>query len=82
MIQGTNANALKIALVRINKYLDTLGCGSLLMNIHDEVVVEVPENKAQEVAETVQKIMADSLSYFLTEIKGGASVSIEDHWKK
>jgi DNA polymerase-1 len=81
-IQGTNANALKIALVRIDKYLKELGCGSLLMNIHDEVIVEIPENKAEEVAIKVKEIMGDSLSYFLTELKGGASVSISDHWKK
>lgn len=83
-IQGTNASALKMALINIDKWI----CenpeyeAQLLMNIHDEVVAECNEHYAEIVAEKIKEIMADSLSYFLTEIKGGASVSIDNHWKK
>jgi len=82
-IQGTNANALKIALVRLDKYLATTDADArLLMNIHDEVVVEVKEEYAEVVSVMVKQIMSEALSYFLTNIKGGASVAIKDYWQK
>jgi len=52
------------------------------MNIHDEVVLEAPEDRAEEIAQEVKKIMGDALTYFFEDIKGGASVSISEHWKK
>lgn len=52
------------------------------MNIHDELVCEALEERAEEVALKIKEIVSDSLSYFLTEIKGGASVSIGNKWKK
>lgn len=81
-IQNTNAEALKIALINVDKMLDEEGVGRLVMNIHDEVVVECPAYIAPRIADRVKKIMSDSLSYFLTTIKGGASVNINDHWEK
>jgi len=83
-IQGTNANALKIALIKLEEYFRNTPeiDGKLLMNIHDEVVVEVLEEYAEQASLKVKEIMSDALSYFLTDIKGGASVSISQHWKK
>jgi len=82
LIQGTNANALKIALVKLFDYFESNGYGFILMNIHDEVVCEVLEDKAEEVAAKIKEVVSASLSYFLTEIKGGASCKIGDKWKK
>lgn len=83
-IQGTNANALKIALIRLDREFANYGLGvaSILMNIHDEVVCEVREDVAEELAQKVQAIMGDSLSYFLSIVKGGATAKIGDHWQK
>jgi len=81
-IQGSNANALKIALIKCDEYLTATGYGHLVMNIHDEVVCEVLEDHAEEAAKEIKQIMSDALSYFLTNIKGGASVSINEYWSK
>lgn len=81
-IQNANAEAMKIALIRIDTWLEDFGHGRLVMNIHDEAVVEVEEEYAEEAADMVQHIMARSLSYFLNKIEGGASANIKDHWEK
>lgn len=82
--QGTNAEAIKMAMVNLDKlFSDNEHWGArLVMNIHDEVVCECNEEFAEIVAEKVKETMAQSLSYFLTKLKGGASVSISKHWKK
>lgn len=84
-IQGTNANALKMALVDIFLYFESVRDrfeGRIVMNIHDEVVCEVDEDFADEAGKKVQEIMAGSLSYFLKTIKGGAEYKISNHWQK
>lgn len=81
-IQNANAEAMKIALIKIDKYLERAGYGRLVMNIHDEVVVECPEEHAQALANTVQEIMAWSLGYVMSTIKGEASVTIKPYWEK
>jgi DNA polymerase-1 len=81
-IQNANAEAMKMALIMIEKELDKLGYGRLVMNIHDEVVVECPDEHADTLADKICDIMAESLSYFLTDIKGGASVNGKQHWEK
>lgn len=81
-IQNTNAEALKIALINIDKYFRTTGHGRIVMNIHDEVVCEIPDEHVEVAAKEVKEIMAKALSWFLTTIKGGATIKINDHWEK
>lgn len=81
-IQNANAEAMKMALIMIDKHLETLNYGRLVLNIHDEVVVEVPTAHSQALGNKIQEIMAWSLSYFLSTLKGGASINIKDHWEK
>lgn len=86
-IQGTNAEAIKVALLNSAKYLNTTGLGYLAMNVHDElgavvkrdfVSLECRENPALKIKE----IMSDALGWFLKRIKGGASVSVDTKWRK
>ena len=81
-IQSTNSEAMKIALVNIDKYLVRTGYGRLVMNIHDEAVVEAKDEVVEEVAAEVRKIVADSLSWFLDTVEGGSSVNIQPYWEK
>jgi len=80
-IQETNASAQKSAMVRIDRYLETIG-GRLLMNVHDETVSEVPDNMAVEASKTIQRITSESLSWFLHGVTAGATVNIGTHWEK
>jgi DNA polymerase I-like protein with 3'-5' exonuclease and polymerase domains len=96
-IQGTNAEALKMALIRLDDYFTKKGWGRVVMNVHDEVICEVPDEfagssefdpitKTQlnlgEASIVVRDIMAESLGYFLKSIKGGATVSVSQFWTK
>lgn len=80
-IQSTNADAIKIAMVKLDKYMDEVG-GYLVGSIHDEGICEVPDHLAEQAAVEIKKIMSESLGWFLTRIKGDASVKISTHWQK
>jgi DNA polymerase I-like protein with 3'-5' exonuclease and polymerase domains len=89
-IQNSNAEALKMAMVEVFLYFESCGFdGRIVINVHDELLCEVkddglhgPGNDVNEAAIKVKQIMATALSYFLKTIKGGASISIGDYWKK
>ncbi|MEK9178033.1 MAG: DNA polymerase, partial [Patescibacteria group bacterium] len=59
-IQGTEADIIKLAMVRIDEYfiekkLDDIAFP--LLQVHDELVFEIREDKAEEIAEEIKKIM-------------------------
>lgn len=54
-IQGTAADIYKLAMVELAARLDA-DC-RLLLQIHDELIVEAPEGKGQEVAKLMQEVM-------------------------
>ena len=57
-IQGLAADIFKVALVRIDEALEAGGFDSVLvLQVHDEVIVEVPEDERDEVGEKVVSLM-------------------------
>jgi DNA polymerase-1 len=56
-IQGTAADILKLAMIALEEKLDR--DARMLLTVHDEIVIEVPERKAAEVAEFVKETMAN-----------------------
>jgi DNA polymerase-1 len=84
-IQGSNADAIKIAMINVNKYLSSnpqLIGARIVLNVHDELVVITPNGTETAVSESLQTIMATALTSVLYELQGGASVSIGDYWNK
>lgn len=81
-IQNINAEACKIAMIKIAAYLADDSKGRVVLQVHDEVVCSVRKIHAEEAAKFIQQTMADSLSFFLTRIKGDSTVEIAEHWKK
>ena len=79
-IQGSNADAMKIALVNIDRKLE--GRGRILMTVHDEVCVEALTAHAEDIAKMVKEEMTNALSWQLDELEGGASVKINKYWEK
>ena len=66
-IQGTAADIIKIAMVRVNERLSREKPSSrLLLQVHDELLVEAPEEEAGEVSRILME-----------EMKGAASLSVE-----
>jgi DNA polymerase-1 len=57
-VQGTAADLMKLAMIDIARELpQTSPHSRLLLQVHDELVLEVPEKEAQKVAGLVQKMM-------------------------
>jgi DNA polymerase-1 len=76
-IQGTAADIMKIAMLQIPGALKEAGLrGQMLLQVHDEIVIECPQAELQKTAQVVQKTMetAYPLSIpLLTEARSGIS---------
>ena len=77
-IQGTAADFMKIAMIHLPPVLVTEKLNAaLLLQVHDELVLEVPQPELQETARVVQQIMESAYTLsipLLTEAKWGT------HW--
>jgi DNA polymerase-1 len=57
-VQGTAADLMKLAMIEVDAKLSKISKESrLLLQVHDELVLEVPEDEVENVAEAVQDIM-------------------------
>ena len=76
-IQGTAADIMKIALIHLPPELQKTGSKArILLQVHDELVLEVPEKDLLQIAHLVQKVMGEAylLSIPLaTEAKSGVN---------
>jgi DNA polymerase I len=60
-IQGTAADIMKIAMLRIPAALKAAGLkGKMLLQVHDELVLEVPEKELKKTARIVQETMTNA----------------------
>lgn len=60
-IQGTAADIMKIAMLRVPSALDEAGLEArMLLQVHDELVLECPASELHEVAELVTKVMENA----------------------
>lgn len=74
-IQGTAADIMKLAMLRIAAALPKAKLkGQMLLQVHDELVLEVPEDEIEETAKLVSKEMTDAYELkvpLATEVKWG-----------
>jgi DNA polymerase-1 len=57
-MQGTAADIIKRAMIDVDRWLrDSRLEARLLMQVHDELVFEVPENEAEKTADVVRYVM-------------------------
>ena len=61
-IQGTSADLIKRAMVRIGPALTAAGLGAvrMLLQVHDELVFELPEADVARASEVIRTVMADA----------------------
>ena len=59
-IQGTSADIIKRAMVRMNPALEAAGLGQvrMLLQVHDELVFELPEADVAEASKVIEQVMA------------------------
>jgi DNA polymerase I-like protein with 3'-5' exonuclease and polymerase domains len=79
-IQNSNSEAIKIAMINIDKWLTFNGYGRIVLSIHDELVCSVRREKAEECAEKITELMNDALGYFLERVPPKSAYKIGNHW--
>ncbi len=63
-IQGTAADIIKLAMVNVHRRLEAEGLeGRLILQIHDELIVECPEKEAEEVKRILKEEMENAVRY-------------------
>ena len=60
-IQGSAADIIKLAMIALEPALEDLGA-RMCIQIHDELVVEAPKERAEEVVETMKYVMENPLN--------------------
>ena len=59
-MQGTAADLIKLSMVKVQQALDAQGLGTrVIMQVHDELVFEVPQAEVDWVRSEVPRIMAE-----------------------
>ena len=77
VIQGSASDVMKVALVRAAR--DLPGYGRMLLTVHDEVVIEVPESHTDEAVQIVKKSMETAGSRWL-QVPLVADVKVAQRW--
>ena len=77
-IQGSAADFIKVAMIKLDKVITPFDA-HLLLQIHDEVVIEVPTAKAEEVQKVVIDVMENTLKL---RVPVKVNVKQGDRWIK
>ena len=63
-IQGTAADVIKIAMVKLNSEIEKNGFNAkIILQVHDEILLEVLKEEAEEVLELVKKTMQNAVNF-------------------
>lgn len=76
-IQGTQADIIKIAMINLNKELREQELpATMVLQVHDELVLEIDESRIDDVARTVKRTMEDAFRLdvpVIAEVRSGAN---------
>jgi len=75
-VQGTAADLMKLAMVKLGPRLEPLGA-HLVLQVHDELVIETPEDQAEEVAELAREVMRTAWEF---EVPLEVGTGIGSNW--
>lgn len=84
VIQGTNSDLIKEAICILQMWIDIYKVPvRFLLTVHDELLVDVPEENAEFYIGKVRQIMERTAQkYLIPEIQMGTSCDIAKHWHK
>lgn len=78
-IQGSQADIIKKAMIKLDEILKTQYVHSrMILQIHDELLIESPVQHAEEVANVVKSIMEEAVKM---SVAIPVSIDIADHWE-
>lgn len=79
-IQGSAADLIKVAMLNLHRLLEKENYRTrLLLQIHDELVFEVPPEELDRVALLVRREMTEALAAKL-EVPLGVDIEVGDNW--
>lgn len=78
VIQGTAAEVLKKVMINLYEVLKNKDDIHMLLQVHDELIFEVKEEKAVEYKEKIEKIMRESIKF--SRVKLEVNSSIGQNW--
>ncbi|TXI35713.1 MAG: DNA polymerase I [Nitrosomonas sp.] len=79
-MQGTAADIIKLAMIAVRNWLHQAGLNSkLIMQVHDELVLEVPENEVALVKNTLPECMGNVLQLDVPLL---IEVGVGDNWEQ
>ena len=78
-IQGTQADMIKIAMIAIHAGIQEVSAGArMILQVHDELVFEVPAADVDAVSDFVRQRMAEALP--LGDVPVVVDVGVADNW--
>ncbi|MFP4456227.1 MAG: DNA polymerase [Clostridia bacterium] len=78
-VQGTGADILKLALIYLHEEFDN--SSTMLINtVHDEVIVECDENKAESISKIVNNLMVSAGNKYIKKVPVVVDVNIANTW--
>ncbi|MDF1563426.1 MAG: DNA polymerase [Deltaproteobacteria bacterium] len=82
-VQGASADITKLAMARLTRHYQREGIDAFLVNtIHDELLVEVDADRAEEAARVLEQEMVAAGDRFLPKVPTVVDVMVSDHWSK
>jgi DNA polymerase-1 len=79
-IQGTAADLIKKAMVLVDRELEKRRLKSrMLIQVHDELVFESPEEEGEELSALVSETMANAITF---DVPIGVNVSMGKNWEE
>jgi DNA polymerase-1 len=79
-MQGTAADLIKLAMIAVQRFLDERKLATkLIMQVHDELVLEVPQAELEEIKERIPQLMQ---SVATLEVPLVVELGVGDNWDK
>ena len=77
-IQGTEADLMKRAMLVVDEKITRAGLGEQILQIHDSILIETPEENADKVAEILKNVMENIAPELPVKLK--VEVSVGKNW--
>ena len=76
-MQGTAADLIKLSMIAVQDWLEPNACHAMVMQVHDELVLEVPEAELEAVRHKLPALMAGVVQLKVPLI---ADVGVGENW--
>ncbi len=76
VIQGTAADIIKVAMVSLHKQLENFDA-KIVMQVHDELLIEAKENVAEEVKRITKNVMENVIKF---DVPLKVNINVADNW--